>query len=247
MRRLATTILLAAALPGAVEAKTGGYAMALASSARPAADRARDAARKPTAVLAFMQVKPGQKVGDFVTGGGYCSRILAGAVGPKGMVYAFQPTEFTQFAAAYAAVPTKLEAEQRNIKGVVAPFAAPVFPEPLDAVVTVQNFHDLYLKPFPTDTAAKAAAALYRALKPGGILTIVDHSAVAGSDLSVADKVHRITPEAVIAELTKAGFKLEARDLATFANAADPRTTNVFDSGIRGKTDQFMLRFRKPR
>jgi predicted methyltransferase len=245
---LIAAMALAAAFPAV--AKTGvvpAYAAALANKARPAEDRAKDAARKPEAVLAFMQVKPGQRVGDFVTGGGYFSRILSGAVGPSGKVYAFQPAEFIKFKPSYADAPNTIVATFPNAQGVISPFAAPSFPEKLDAIVTIQNFHDLYLKSFPADTAANASAALYAALKPGGVLVVIDHSAAAGTGTSLSDSLHRIDPAAVTAALAKAGFKLEAKDMTSLANAADPKTANVFDAGIRGKTDQFMLRFRKGR
>lgn len=247
MRNLfAITLMMTVAAPAVAKAPAPvSYAAALASVARPEGDKAKDATRKPQIVLNFMQVKPGQKVGDFVTGGGYFSRILAGAVGPAGKVYAFQPDEFAKFSADYAKVPAKLEGEQTNIKGIVTPFAAPAFPEPLDAIVTIQNFHDLYLKPFPADTAAKASAALYAALKPGGVLVVVDHAAPKGTGTTAADGLHRIEASAVVDALTKAGFKLEASDYTNFADKDDPRTANVFDKSIRGKTDQFMLRFRK--
>ena len=116
---------------------------------------------------------------------------------------------------------------------------------PLDAIVTVQNFHDLYLKPFPEGTGDKASAALFAALKPGGTLVVVDHSAADGSGTTLSDSLHRIDKAAVVAALTKAGFLLEAEsDL--YKRPEDPRTANVFDPAIRGKTDQFTLRFRKP-
>jgi predicted methyltransferase len=223
------------------------YAAALANPARPVEDNDKDAARKPAAVLAFAQIKPGQHVGDFVTGGGYFSRVLSGAVGPSGVVYAFQPAEFVKFKPSYGDTPNTIKATFPNATGIISPFAAPAFPEKLDAIVTIQNFHDLYLKPWPVGTGDKAAAALFAALKPGGVLVVVDHTAAAGSGTTLSDKLHRIDPQAVIAAATKAGFKLEASDYTTFANKADPHTANVFDPSIRGKTDQFMLRFRKGR
>ena len=138
-----------------------------------------------------------------------------------------------------------LQVQVANVDAVAGPFAAPAFPEPLDTIITVQNFHDLYLKPFPEGTGAKGSAALFAALKPGGTLVVVDHSAAGGSGTTLADSLHRIDKAAVVAALTQAGFTLEAEsDL--YARADDPRTANVFDEAIRGKTDQFALRFRKP-
>lgn len=222
------------------------YAAALADPARPAADRERDAARLPAELLAFAGVRPGMAVGDFVMGGGYLTHILSAAVGPQGRVYAFQPAEFIAFRAQYGEEQRSTVAAHANVRAVNGAFAAPPFPEPLDLIITVQNYHDLYLRPFPQGTAARASAALFAALKPGGTLVVVDHSAVAGSGTSAADSLHRIDREAVIAQLTGAGFVLDGES-ALYARPADPRTANVFDSAIRGHTDQFTLRFRRPR
>lgn len=248
IRPLTLALLLAlSATPLAAEPLSSGpdYWEALADPARPAADRDRDEARKPAELLKFAKVKVGQKVGDFVMGGGYVTRLLAAAVGPTGKVYAFQPAEFIAFKAQYGTDQAAVDAAYANVDAVAGPFAAPAFAAPLDTIITVQNFHDLYLKPFPEGTGDKASAALFAALKPGGTLVIVDHSAADGTGTTLADSLHRIDKAAVVAALTKAGFKLEAEsDL--YKRADDPRTTNVFDPAIRGKTDQFTLRFRKP-
>ena len=156
------------------------YATALADPARPATERERDAARKPAELLAFAGVRPGMKVGDFVMGGGYMTRLLSAAVGPTGKVYAFQPAEFIAFRSQYGDDQRTVDAAYTNVDAVNGPFAAPPFPEPLDLIVTVQNFHDLYLNPFPQGTGTRASAALFAALKPGGTLVVVDHSAAAG-------------------------------------------------------------------
>ena len=223
------------------------YAAALADPARPAAERERDAARLPAELLAFAQIDKGEKVGDFIMGGGYLTRILAAAVGPKGRVYAFQPSEFIAFRAQYGEDQKVVDAAYANVDAVAGSAIAPAFPVGLDTIVTVQNFHDLYLKQASADAGDRASAALYAALKPGGTLVVVDHHAAAGSNpRETADKLHRIDKVAVIGVLTKAGFKLEAES-PLYAHPADPRTANVFDPAIRGKTDQFALRFRKPR
>ena len=242
---LALLFAVAATPIAAKQAPAPNYKAALADPARPAADRERDAARKPAELLAFAQIKPGQKVGDYVMGGGYVTRLLAAAVGPAGKVFAFQPAEFIKFKAQYGTDQAAVDAAYANVDAVAGPFAAPAFPEPLDGIITVQNFHDLYLKPFPEGTGDKASAALFAALKPGGALIVVDHSAAKGSGTTLSDSLHRIDKDAVVAALTKAGFKLEAES-KLYSRPADPRTANVFDAAIRGKTDQFTLRFRKP-
>ena len=219
---------------------------ALADPARPAEDVARDAARTPGDLLALMTVKPGAKVADFVIGGGYFTRILSAAVGPTGRVYAYQPAEFIAYQASYGENLKKVAGAYKNVTPLDASFQALDLPDGLDAIITVQNYHDLYLRPFPVGTAAKVDAELFKSLKPGGVFLVVDHQAVAGSGTSAADSLHRIDPEAVKKDLTAAGFKLESES-KLLANAADPHTASVFDASIRGKTDQFILVFRKPK
>jgi predicted methyltransferase len=241
---LAATLVAPLALVAAPKADP--VAAALASPTRPDADKARDAARKPAELIKFAGIKPGQKIVDFVMGGGYLTRVLAGTVGPKGVVYAFQPAEFVAFKAEYGSDQDGVANAFANVKPLRSPFGAPAIPEPVDAIVTVQNFHDLYLAPFPADTADKANAALFKALKPGGILVVVDHVAAAGSAREAPEKLHRIDPAFARAELEKAGFTFDGA-LDTWRQSGDPHTDNVFAPAIRGKTDQFAYRFRKPR
>ena len=221
------------------------YSAALADTQRPAADREADAKRLPGELLAFAQIAPGEKVGDYIMGGGYWTRLLAAAVGPQGKVYAFQPDEFIAFRAAYGDEQNAAVAGRANAVALRGTVAAPPFPEPLDTLITVQNLHDLYLGVMPEGTGAKAIAALYAALKPGGTLVVVDHSAAPGAGLAAANSVHRMDKAAAVAALTAAGFMLEAES-ELYARPDDPRTANVFDPSIRGKTDQFALRLRKP-
>ncbi|HEY0599798.1 methyltransferase [Brevundimonas sp.] len=220
------------------------WAAALADPVRTAEDRARDEARHTAETLAFAQVAPGQKVADMIMGGGYFTRVFSAAVGPTGHVTAWQPAEFIGFQASYAEAVTAADALP-NVDGIRSPIGAPEFPTGLDLVFTAQNYHDLHLAPFPADTASKVNAAVFRALKPGGVYVIIDHHAVAGSDLSAADTLHRIDIEAVKREVTAAGFVLDGES-ALLASPADPLTASVFDPSIRGRTSQFMLRFRKP-
>ena len=252
--RLSLMLYLVAALaacapagddPASTGSGAAAYTAALDDPQRPAADRERDAARFPAEVLAFARIDAGETVGDYIMGGGYWTRLLSNAVGPQGTVYAFQPAEFIAFRPAYGEEQDAAVAGRANVTAVRGPVAAPPFPEPLDTILTVQNFHDLYIGAMPEGTGPNAVAALYAALKPGGTLLVVDHSAAPGSELAAANTLHRMDREAAIAALTAAGFVLEAQsDL--YARPADPRTANVFDPAIRGNTDQFVLRLRKP-
>ena len=220
------------------------YAAALADPIRPAEDRARDAARHTAETLAFAQVAPGQKITDMIIGGGYFTRVFSAAVGPEGRVTAWQPAEFIGFQASYGEALTAADALS-NVDAVSVSLADPELPVGQDLVFTAQNYHDLHLGMAAADTASKVNAAVFDALRPGGVYVIVDHLAAAGSDLAAADTLHRIDIEAVKREVTAAGFVLEAEsDL--LADPADPLTASVFDPSIRGKTSQFMLRFRKP-
>lgn len=220
-------------------------AAALADKGRPAAEVSRDAARKPGELLAWGGVKPGDHVADFIMGGGYFTRILSAAVGPKGQVFAYQPAEFIAYRAANGEALKAVAAAYPNVTPSNASLGAVKLPDGLDLVLTVQNYHDLHLKAFPADLAAKVNAEVYRALKPGGVFLVVDHVALAGAK-DAPEKVHRIEAATVRREVEAAGFKFEGEsDL--LRNPADPRTANVFDAAIRGKTDQFALKFRKPR
>jgi predicted methyltransferase len=231
--------------PTASQASPADYAAVLTAASRPEADRTRDATRKPAELLALAEVSPGERVGDWIMGGGYFTRVLSAAVGPTGKVYAYQPAEFVSFRAQYGTDQDTVAAAHANVQPIRAPLTGLRFPEPLDAIVTIQNYHDLYLKPMPPAAAPATRAEMFRALKPGGVLLVVDHSAADGSGTRDADSLHRIDKQTVIQELTAVGFRLEAEsDL--FRLASDARTTNVFDPSIRGKTDQFVLKFRKP-
>lgn len=217
---------------------------ALADKGRPEADVKRDAARHPAEMLAWAGVKPGDKVADFIMGGGYFTRILAAEVGPKGHVYAFQPSEFVKFRAAYADEQKAAAGAYPNVTAIATPFAELKFPEKLDLVMTVQNYHDLHLKAFAADNAAKMNAEIYRALKPGGVYLVVDHVGPPGDD--TPQKLHRIDPAQVRREVEAAGFRF-AGESDLLKAGADPHTANVFDPSIRGKTDQFAFKFVKPR
>lgn len=246
MKTLASFAAVAVLAATAASAQTpANITAALADPARPAADTARDAARKPGELLAFTGVKSGDKVVDLIMGGGYFTRILSPAVGPAGQVYAYQPAEFVAFSADYGKALKDVAAADPNVTPIGSAFAAFDLPDGLDLVFTVQNYHDLHLKPFPTDTAAKVNAEVFKSLKSGGVYLIVDHEAKAGTGIADADTLHRIDIAAVKQEVEAAGFKLEAES-QLLDMPSDPRTANVFDPAIRGKTDQFILKFRKP-
>ena len=223
---------------------------AVADSTRPATDTARDANRKPAATLAFIGVKPGDRIADYASGAGYFTRLFASVVGPKGHVYASAPAELFTFPNIVKGI---AETETWAAKGhpnVTVTFAAALpaaaYPEPLDIFWIGQNYHDLK-DPFmgPVDIAA-FNKAVFAALKPGGLYVVLDHVAAKGSPANVTDTLHRIEPAVVRREVEAAGFVFEAES-AILANPQDPHTTGPFDASIQGHTDQFLFKFRKPR
>lgn len=237
---------LAGSVSAAWAAPPPNIVAAMADKGRPADEVARDAARKPGELLEFADVKTGDKVVDLIMGGGYFTRLLSVAVGPKGQVIAYQPSEFIQFQAKYGEDQKKVAAAYPNVTALTSSLGALDLPDGVDLVLTVQNYHDLHLTPFPKDTAAKVNAEIYKSLKPGGAYVIVDHVAVTGSGLEAPMKVHRIDPAVVKQEVEAAGFKLESES-PLLKDGSDPHTASVFDPAIRGKTDQFVMKFRKPK
>lgn len=225
------------------------YTALLADPARPATDTARDENRKPAGTLAFIDLKPGARVGDYAAGNGYFTRLFAAVVGPSGHVYASVPSPLFQYP---NIVKGTAEIEDYAIKhpNVVLTFGSALdaarYPEPLDLFFISQNYHDLR-DPFmgPVDMAA-FNRAVFRALKPGGHYIVIDHAAASGAPADVSDTLHRIEVSTVKREVLAAGFRLESES-ALLANADDPHTKGVFDASVRGRTDQFLLKFVRPR
>lgn len=222
----------------------------LSNPNRFASDAAEDAWRKSPEVLAFLNVKPGQHVLDYLAGGGYYTELLSGVVGSNGRVYAYNNPEYAKYS---GDVPGRRYANSRlpnvtELSG--APEALTLDPASLDAVLFVQTYHDLHWRAkdgswTPTDPA-QALARMVSALKPGGVAVVIDHVAVTGSDPAVSvDATHRIDPALVKREFEAAGLVLDAES-PVFQNASDDHSRPVFDESIRHKTDQFMYRFRKP-
>lgn len=238
-------VLAPLAAPALAADGESGYAAALADPARPAADKARDAARKPAELLDFADVDEGDVVLDYIMGGGYLTRLLSASVGAEGKVYAFQPSEFISFRAAYATDQDSVAAAHKNVVALRPSIGGLSVPEPVDLIITVQNYHDLHLSMAPPGTAAFVAKGLFAALKPGGTLVVVDHVANAGTGAKDSNTLHRIEPSFARAEIESAGFVFE-EESTLWRNTTDPHTANVFDAAIRGKTDQFAYKFKKP-
>lgn len=208
----------------------------IASPIRTEQDRRMDASRNPAEFLPFTGVEPGMVVLDVSAGAGYTSQLLALSVGPDGKLLAQRPAPGDALTRRLADHP------QANFVAVYRPFEDPVPPDApkLDLVTLVNNYHDIaYL---PVDRA-KMNQRIFAALKPGGRFVIVDHSARPGAGISVARTLHRIDRDVVVAEVTQAGFVLEAEG-QFLRNPSDTREISSGDGRIN--TDKFALRFVKP-
>lgn len=233
----------------ATEATMSVYAAAVANESRTAADRERDANRKPDEVLSFFGIEPGMDVLDMFSGGGYYTEIVSRVVGPEGSVHAHSNSAYTQFVGEEA---TNRYADDRlpNVEFLMAEnneldLSAGSF----DAILMILAYHDIYyVAPndgWPKIDGPKLIAGFYEGLRPGGILGVVDHVAAAGSPRETGNTLHRIDPEIVIAELEAAGFVLEDKS-DVLRNMDDDHSQSMAAPEIRGRTDRIVLRFRKP-
>jgi|HubBroStandDraft_1064217.scaffolds.fasta_scaffold09084_2 predicted methyltransferase len=246
---LAALMTLALASGYAAGATLPAYiSAAVADSARPDEDKQRDADRKPGETLAFAGVKPGEQVVELAAGGGYFTRLLSAAVGPKGKVTVIVSPPKPD-AAPGAPVPgaavkaIAADPHYANVQISVQRVAELSMPEKAQLVWTTQNYHDFHN--IPDVDIATINKAVFAALKPGGTFFVLDHAAEAGSGARDTNTLHRIDKATVIKEVEAAGFRLKGES-GILANKDDPHTAKVFDPAIRGHTDQFILKFTKP-
>jgi len=244
---LLSAVMVSTGACACADTSSNNIAAALADPARPADQVARDAARKPAEVIAFSGMKPGDRVGDFMSGNAYFTRIFARVVGPSGRVYAFVPQEEIKNCSAEETAGSRAIAADPaypNVKVTTGPVNAYAAPEKLDIIWTAQNYHDLHDRFMGPADISVLDKRMFDTLKSGGVLLIIDHVAEPGSGLRDTDTLHRIDPAAIIAEVEAAGFKL-AGESGVLRNPDDRHTLKVFDPAIRGHTDQVVLKFVK--
>jgi predicted methyltransferase len=247
---LTTTLLTAGlAIPGAYAARHTGIpryiTAAVADSARPAADTGRDPSRKPAETLAFAGVKPGDWVLEIAPGRGYFTRLLSAVVGPQGQVTNYtisQPPK--PDAPPPPIVALAADPHYSNVKVHLQRLLDVKPTNSFDLVWTTQNYHDFH--DIEGLDVATVNHAIFAALKPGGIYFVLDHAAEAGSGLRDTNTLHRIDEDTVKQEVKAAGFELIGES-GMLRNKDDPHTGKVFEGPIQGHTDQFILKFRKPK
>ena len=245
--------LLVSAAPVAAKPMTPSaspIAAAVADAAHRSANNVKlDAGRKPAQVLAFLGLKPGMRVSDPFGGNLYWAEITAPVVGPKGRVTIWEPRQFydqegyDKFTAFKAAHP--------NAWMRVSPFEAPDLPaSSYDFMLINLDYHDVYWESAKNGVVKMDPDAwlksIYAAMKPGAVVGVIDHVANPGDTRETVQKFHRIDPATVKADFKRAGFKLEAES-QMLRNPADDHSLLVFNPAIRGKTDRFVFKFRKPR
>jgi predicted methyltransferase len=242
-------VLASGAIAIAAPAVTAKMKEAVADGDRPAADTARDANRKPAQMLAFAGVTPGKVVVDMLPGGGYFTRIFAKAVEPGGRVYAYFGTQYDARLKTQGKDPddqfADLKHSYHNLGVIHGPLPQFVTPEAVDMVWTSDNYHDMHNKAYAMDVN-DVNKAVYKSLKPGGYYVIIDHKAAESAGDDVTETLHRVKESTVKKEVEAAGFKLVAQGQDLNA-PGDDGTKRVFDADVRGKTNQFMLKFQKPR
>ena len=230
-------------------AAVADYAGAVANAARTDKDRARDEGRQPAEVLEFFGLQPGMKVLDMFAGGGYYTEIISYVVGPDGSVVSHSNEAYKNFVGDEA---TQRYADGRlaNVSILMAENNELVLPsEEFDAITLVLAYHDFYYAApndgWPKINGPRLLAELYKGLKPGGVLGVVDHVAEAGSPRETGGTLHRIDPAIVVAEMKMAGFRLDGES-SVLRNPEDDHLLHMANPAVRGKTDRVMMRFVKP-
>lgn len=217
---------------------------AIADPTRPPEAVLRDVDRKPLQVIEFSKINTGDRVLEIAPGPGYYTALLSRVVGKTGLVYAVDPArvfEFLprirQFFQQYQQADTRM-----NVHYSIQNLDELVVPTQVDQIWMVLFYHDTV---WIDENRQQMNKILYESLKPGGYFLLIDHHA--GSDFTAADtrSLHRIDADIVMQEITQAGFVLDGRS-EVLTNPADLRTSSVFDAELRGKTDRFVWRFRKP-
>lgn len=219
-------------------------ALALAQASRPPEDKTADGFRHPKELVEFSQLKTGETVLDIIPGKGYFARLFISVVGPKGKYIGYVPKEVENSPYKIVEGAKGAVVGAKNASVVVVPTTEQAA-ENVDLIWISQNYHDFHVPSFIKMDVPAFNKIMFKMLRPGGRIVIVDHVAAAGSDDAVVEKLHRIDPAVVRKELEAAGFVFDAESAAL--KQKDDHKLNVFDPAIRGKTDQFTYRFIKPK
>ena len=263
-----TTPAVDRSLPHSDAATLAALDQVLQGPQRSAANRARDEYRHPRETLEFFGIRDNQTVMEVWPGaGGWYTEVLAPLLHDRGHYIAagYDPaaeSKYTQdsirtFRAKLDASPSvydKVDVAALQYPGALAP----VRPESVDLIVTFRNLHNWLAR---DDAAPAMLAAMLTALKPGGVLGIVDHRADPAAPADPRARLGYVNEQFAIDLIEKAGFEFIGSSEVN-ANAKDTRD---YDQGVWtlpptwrlgdkdrdryaaiGESDRFTLRFRKP-
>ena len=265
-----TAVLAGCAGNGANEAGDGvnmaKLEAVLAGDQRSDANRARDEWRNPAETLAFFGVRDDMVVMEIWPGGGWYTEVLAPYLRDSGTYVAagWDPNSSMRFIKnAMERYQGKLDADpdayDQVQMGVLMPpdMLAPVEPGTVDVVLTFRNIHNW----MPQGSQELMVQAMYDALKPGGVLGVVEHRGIPGTEQDPRAKSGYVNEDFAIELFESGGFILEAKSEIN-ANPADtkdhpegvwtlPPTLRLKDEGrdkytAIGESDRFTLKFRKP-
>jgi predicted methyltransferase len=249
--RCASALLCAVLFAGTFANGADRFDAALTHTGRPAADSARDSLDHPAEILRLTGIKPDMKVADILAGDGYYSELLSYIVGPKGQVLLINNAAFDKWSE--PALDKRLAGDRlpNVIHETVDLNDMKLAPSSLDAALLIKVYHDLYWvdsspkSPWPKIDVSAVLDQLSRALKPGGVLLLIDHSAKTGHGKSDAGQLHRIEEAFAVKDFTAHGFEVVARsDL--LRRPDDSRDLISYKGPALGKTDRFVVVFRKP-
>jgi len=222
------------------------YDAALEHSGRTAADLKRDSTDHPADVLRLSGIKSGMRVADVLAGDGYYSELLSYIVGPKGKVFLINNEAYDRWSDGLQA---RLAANRLpNVAHETVDLDHMNLPAgTLDAVLLIKVYHDLYwVDPegkWPKIDVGAVLDQLALALKPGGVLLLVDHSAKKGTGSAEATRLHRIDEAYAIKDFEAHGFKVVAKS-DVLRRPDDARDQLTYKGPMLGKTDRFVLLFR---
>ena len=250
LKRMTIAVAMVLALPACMTTPPPDFAAAIAAPGRSDAHRQLDEVRRPAEILAFMGLKRGDRVLDYFTGNGYYAELMAQAVGPEGSVVGWNSASFGANPQVRASL-DGIAARNSNATFTASPVTQLSFaPNAFDFVMMHLVYHDAYWESerfgLPRIDPNTVTRAVYQAVRPGGVVAVIDHVANPGRDTRAeVEATHRILPETIRADFERAGFVLEAES-PLLRNPADDRSVNVFTPSIRGRTDRVVYRFRKP-
>jgi len=239
----------ALAATSAMTAAADIYDDAVAHPGRSAADLKRDAIDRPADMLRLAGLKPGMQVADFMAADGYYSELASYVVGPRGHVLLLNNATWDYWSGNHWK--ERISGRLPNVEHRTIDAEHLDVPDrSQDAVLLIKAYHDFYVidddprAGWPRFDVGRVVAEISRILKPGGTLLLIDHSARPGTGTADATSLHRIDEAYARREFEQHGFRL-IRTSDLLRRPDDPRDAISYKGPMVGRTDRFVLVFRK--